>query len=52
MTPKQIEKHVEKLENRSYTLREHIASEAGSSLMDLVNELISIEIELESFANV
>jgi hypothetical protein len=52
MTPKQIEKHIEKLESSVHSLREHIASEAGSSLMDLIDKLISIEIELESFSNV
>lgn len=47
MTPKQIKQTQAKIES----LRSQIASEVGSSTMDLIEELINLEIELEAECN-
>ena len=41
----------EKLTKKINSLRNTISIDAGSSLMDLINELVDAEIELEALCN-
>jgi hypothetical protein len=39
------------LQDRIYNLRDHIEAEVGNSTMQLIEELIRLEIEIESNCN-